>query len=80
MLREEYGQMPVMKKIVPNVELEEFNTTSIDMGAVGNKPLSEDYYDISKFAFTEAYHDFLSNILEKPGFEEFRYDFPVVIP
>ena len=80
LLREEYGQMPVMKKIVPNVELEEFNTTSIDMGAVGNKPLSEDYYDISRFAFTDAYHDFLSNILEKPGFDEFKYDFPVVIP
>ena len=80
LLREEYGQMPVMKKIVTNVELEEFNTTSIDMGAVGNKPLSEDYYDISKFAFTDAYHDFLGKILGKPGFDEFRYDFPVVIP
>ena len=50
------------------------------MGDVGNKPLSEDYYDISKFAFTEAYHDFLSNILGSPGFDEFKYDFPVVIP
>jgi 6-phosphofructokinase 1 len=80
LLREEYGQMPVMKKIVPFVELEEFNTTSIDMGAVGNKPLSVDYYDINKFSFTDAYRDFLENILEKPEFGEFRYDFPVVIP
>jgi len=80
LLREEYGQMPVMKKIVPHVELEEFNTTSIDMGSVGNKPLSEDYYDINRFSFTPAYADFLSKILEKPTFEEFRYDFPVVIP
>lgn len=80
LLREEYGQMPVMKKIVPYVELEEFNTTSIDMGAVGNKPLSDDYYDISKFSFTDAYRDFLTNILEKPEFSEFRYDFPVVLP
>ena len=80
LLREEYGQMPVMKKIVPNVELEEFNTTSIDMGAVGNKPLSDDYYDINRFSFTDAYSDFLSNILEKPQNNEFRYDFPVVIP
>ncbi|MDP1623549.1 MAG: 6-phosphofructokinase [Bacteroidales bacterium] len=80
LLREEYGQMPVMKKIVPNVELEEFNTTSIDMGAVGNKPLSEEYYDIDKFSFTDAYRDFLKNILEKPAYNDFRYDFPVVIP
>ncbi|MEI6899046.1 MAG: 6-phosphofructokinase [Bacteroidota bacterium] len=80
LLREDYGQMPVMKKIVPNVELEEFNTTSIDMGAVGNRPLAEDYYDVNTFSFTDAYHDFLSNILEKPQFDEFRYDFPVVIP
>jgi len=80
LLREDYGQMPVMKKIVPFVELEEFNTTSIDMGAVGNKMLSDDYYDINKFSFTDAYRDFLMNILEKPEFDEFRYDFPVVIP
>ena len=80
LLREDYGQMPVMKKIVPNVELEEFNTTSIDMGAVGNRPLAEDYYDVNTFSFTDAYSDFLSNILGKPAFDEFRYDFPVVIP
>jgi 6-phosphofructokinase 1 len=80
LLREEYGQMPVMKKIAPFVELEEFNTTSIDMGAVGNKPLSEEYYDVNRFSFTDAYSDFLSNILDKPEFDEFKYDFPVVIP
>jgi len=80
LLREDYGQMPVIKNIVPHVELEEFNTTAIDMGAVGNKSLSDDYYDISRFSFTETYRDFLLTILEKPEFEEFRYDFPVVIP
>lgn len=80
LLREDYGQMPVMKKIVPFVELEEFNTTSIDMGAVGNKPLPAEYYDVNKFSFTEAYHDFLGNILDTPSFDEFKYDFPVVIP
>ena len=50
------------------------------MGAVGNKALSADYYDINKFSFTDAYSDFLGNILGKPEYEEFRYDFPVVIP
>ncbi|MCK9423573.1 MAG: 6-phosphofructokinase [Bacteroidales bacterium] len=80
LLREEYGQMPVMTKITSHVELEEFNTTSIDMGTVGNKSLSDDYYDISRFSFTPVYADFLSKILDKPTFEEFRYDFPVVIP
>ncbi len=80
LLREDYGQMPVMKKIVPLVELEEFNTVSIDMGAVGNKPLSEDYYDINKFSFTPAYMDFLTHILQQPQFGEFRYNFPLVLP
>lgn len=80
LLREDYGHMPVINTIVPHVGLEEFNTSSIDMGAVGNKPLSEDYYDINKFMFTDAYADFLTNILEKPAFEEFKYDFPVVLP
>ena len=80
LLREDYGQMPVMTKIVPLVELEEFNTTSIDMGAVGNKALSLDYYDTNSFTFTDAYRDFLTIILEKPEYSEFKYDFPVVIP
>lgn len=80
LLREDYGQMPVLSKIVPFMELEEFNTVSIDMGTVGNKPLSDEYYDIQKFSFTEAYSDFLGNVLERPDVEDFRYDFPVVIP
>ncbi len=80
LLREEYGQMPVMKKITPYVELEEFNTTAIDMGDVGNKPLPDGYFDINTYRFSEAYRDFLANILVKPCFPEFEYDFPVVIP
>jgi 6-phosphofructokinase 1 len=80
LLREEYGQMPVMTRIVPNVELEEFNTTSIDMGAVGNKTLPGEYYDVNTFTFTDAYKHFLSIILEKPEYNDFKYDFPVVIP
>ena len=80
LLREDYGQMPVVKNIVPFMELEEFNTTSIDMGAVGNKPLSQEYYNLDKFSFTDAYQDFLGNILDRPDLEDFRYDFPVVLP
>ena len=80
LLREDYGMMPVMKNIVPFVELEEFNTTAIDMGAVGNKSLSDDYYDINSFSFTDAYTDFLMKILEKPEYQDFRYHFPVVLP
>jgi 6-phosphofructokinase 1 len=80
LLREDYGMMPVMKQMVPFVELEEFNTTAIDMGKVGNKPLSDDYYDINRFAFTDAYSDFLGKVLDKPDYDEFRYDFPVVVP
>lgn len=80
LLREDYGQMPVMTKVAPYVELEEFNTTSIDMGAVGTRSLPTEYYDVNKFTFTEAYWDFLAIILEKPEYDDFRYDFPVVIP
>jgi len=80
LLREDYGQMPVMKKVVPFVELEEFNTTSIDMGTIGNRELPAEYYDVNTFSFTDAYSDFLSHILEKPEFDEFKYNFPLVIP
>ena len=44
LLREEYGRMPVMNKIVPYQELEEFNCSTIDMGDIGNMPLPEVYY------------------------------------
>lgn len=80
LLREDYGQMPVMKKIVSFPELEEYNTSSIDMGEIGNRPLPDAYYDIEKFRFTDAYIDFLSKILKRQRYEDFEYDFPVVIP
>jgi len=79
-LREDYGQMPVMKEIVPYDHLEEFNTDSIDMGKVGNRSLPEEYYDINRFQFTDAYTEFLGNILQRPHTIDFMYDFPVVLP
>jgi len=80
LIREEYGMMPVMRNLVPFVELEEFNTSAIDMGKVGNKPLPDDYFDANTFTFTDAYRNFLEIVMEKPEFDEFLYDFPVVIP
>ena len=80
LIREEFGMMPVMKNLVPFVELEEFNTSAIDMGKVGNKPLSEDYFNASTFSFTDAYWNFLEMVMEKPEFDDFRYEFPVIIP
>ncbi|MCD6113087.1 MAG: 6-phosphofructokinase [Bacteroidales bacterium] len=80
LLREKYGQMPVLSKVVPYHELEEYNTSSIDMGTIGNKPLSEDYFDIDKFEFTDAYSDFLKKILKYPRFLDFNSDFPAVVP
>lgn len=79
-LREDYGQMPVMKKIVPYEHLEEFNTDSIDMGKVGNRSLPEEYYEVNRFQFTDAYVEFLGNILQRPQTIDFMYDFPVVLP
>jgi 6-phosphofructokinase len=80
LIREDYGKMPVLKNIVKIGELEEFNTSSIDMGQIGNRPLQEAYYDINQFTFTPAYMDFLSYIMEPVHNIEFDYDFPVVIP
>ena len=80
LLREQYGQMPVLRKIVNAIELEEYNTTSIDMGSIGNRPLQEAYYDTNHYTFTPSYSDFLSHIIEKPEINKFKYDFPVVLP
>jgi 6-phosphofructokinase 1 len=80
LLRKSYGRMPVLKEMVNYIELEEHNTSSIDMGDIGNKPLPEDYYDVQKFKFTDTYVDFLSHILGKVQRPSFDYDFPVVIP
>lgn len=80
LLREDYGQMPVLKKVACYNELEEFNTSSIDMGSIGNIPLSDSYYDSNMFHVTDAYRDFLNHIMEPMHFMKFDYDFPVVLP
>ena len=80
LLREEYGQMPVMKNVVTFQGLEEFNTTSVDMGSIGNMPLAEVYYDVNQFKFTDAYTHFMAQILGEQHFLKFDYDFPVVVP
>ncbi len=80
LLREEYGQMPVITKIVKQIELEEYNTSSIDMGSIGNRPLQDIYYNLDQYNFTSAYDDFLSHIIDKPEINEFKYDFPIVLP
>jgi hypothetical protein len=80
LLREQYGQMPVLNKVCTYQELEEFNCSSIDMGAIGNRSLPEEYFDANTFHFTPMYMDFLSRIIGKPCYETFDYDFPVVVP
>ncbi len=80
LLREDYGQMPVVSTIVDYMDLEEYNTASIDMGDIGNQPLPEVYYDVQKYQFTDAYIHFLAHILGKIKRPSFDYDFPVVIP
>ncbi|MDR1846566.1 MAG: 6-phosphofructokinase [Bacteroidales bacterium] len=80
LLREQYGQMPVLNRVCTYQELEEFNCSSIDMGAIGNRSLPEEYFDANTFRFTPMYVDFLSRIIGKPCYETFDYDFPVVVP
>lgn len=80
LLREDYGKMPVISKMVSYPELEEFNTGSIDMGNVGNKPLSDEYYEVDEFRFNDAYYDFMHHILGDRKFFDFKTNFPVVIP
>jgi 6-phosphofructokinase 1 len=80
LLREDYGKMPVMRKIVPYCELEEFHTDAIEMGNIGNFPLPAPYYNHNEFQFSEQYVDFLINIIGEPYRMEFNHQFPVVIP
>lgn len=79
LLREEYGKMPVLSKIVRYPELEEFNTDTIDMGNIGNQPLPEVYYDIDEFRFNDAYYDFMHHILGDRNFRNVNMDFPTVL-
>ncbi len=80
LIREDYGQMPVLNEIVPYQELEEFHTTSIDMGDIGNMPLPDAYYNMNKFMFNEIYYDFLTPIIGKVRSISFDTEFPIVIP
>jgi len=80
LLREDYGKMPVMREIVPYPEVEEFHTTAIEMGNIGNFPLPQPYYNHNEFQFSEQYLDFLTNIIGEPYRMEFNHQFPIVIP
>jgi 6-phosphofructokinase len=80
LLREEYGKMPVLSRIVPQEDLEEFNISTIDMGNIGNQPLPLDYYNPNDFTVTEAYLDFLKTILGKELPHDVEVHFPVVKP
>lgn len=80
LLRQEYGQMPVLSNMGTHLELEEYNTSSIDMGDIGNKPLPNNYYEHENFCFTPAYMDFLSLILGNKSHLVFDSDFPSIIP
>ncbi len=80
LMREEYGKMPVLNRIVTPEYLEEYNMSTIDMGAIGNQPLQSIYYDEKTFTFTDAYTDFLQNILGKPYLPTFGCEFPKVYP
>jgi ATP-dependent phosphofructokinase / diphosphate-dependent phosphofructokinase len=80
LLRNVYGQMPVLNKIVNIQELEEFNTSTIDMGKIVNQPLLPEYYNLKNFNFSEDYIDFLSYIIGKTEYQSFEYDFPKVFP
>jgi len=78
LLRNDYGQMPVIRQIAPAEQLEEYNASSIDMGSIGNQPLQAIYYDTQKFIFTEAYIDFLKNVLGEPYLPKFGFEFEKV--
>ena len=72
--------MPVLNQMVTEPYLEEYNMSTVDMGSIGNQPLQQVYYDEAHFTFTDAYVDFLRNILGEPYLPSFGYDFPKVTP
>jgi 6-phosphofructokinase 1 len=78
LLRNDYGQMPVINHITKYEGLEEHNTASVDMGSIGNCPLNMAYFDHENFRFTDAYSDFLKHIIQ-PNIPEFPYEYPSVI-
>lgn len=79
LLREEYGQMPVLKKVYSFDELEEFNCSTIDMGKIGNRPLPKEYYNADTMEFSDMYKDFLKHIIGEPQYPVFNADFPKVV-
>lgn len=80
LLRGEYGKMPVMRQMVNAEYLEEYNTSAIDMGSIGNHPLEAVYYNESEFTFTDAYVDFLRHVLGDPYCPSFGTVFTPVKP
>ena len=79
LIREDYGQMPVLKKIVPFMAMEEFNTTfGLIREPLEIKPSGiQRWYNIENLTFYMLrYKYFLRNILEQPNIEDFNNHFP----
>lgn len=80
LLREEYGQMPVLKKVCSWEDLEEYNCSTIDMGKIGNRPLPMEYFDSQTMQFTDMYKDFLKHIIGENNYMKFNPKFHKVNP
>lgn len=78
LLRQEYGKMPVLDKVQPDIKLEVQNTKAIDLGEVGSYPLPEVYYDEVAFNFTNSYLEFLSSVIGKSETQVFDYPYQKV--
>ncbi len=80
LLREDYGKMPVLKKLSNFTEIEEYNCGTVDMGSIENFPLPMSYYDIENFVLNEKYLDFITHIVKQPRSALFENHFPKVYP
>lgn len=80
LLREDYGKLIVLKKLSTYQEVEEYNTSTIDLQAIEAKSVPEYYYDYENFHFNERYFDFISYFVDRPKGIYFNYNFPKVVP
>jgi len=78
LLREDYGKMPVLKRLTRYEKIEEYNTAFIDMGQIENMSLNMNYYNSIDLNFNKTYYDFLKKIAERPCERFLKNDFPKV--
>lgn len=80
-LKEQYGHMPTMSRVVNFRQLETYNAHTIPLNDIGNKGFdAEHYYDAARFNVNANFKDFIKRIAFREPTLPKKIDYKKIIP